>query len=197
MLIYFGIALLGLLLLIVTLVVGELDDLLDFGADGDGIGPFNGKVLAASLTAFGAAGMLATYYDRSPVTGALIAAATAVVIGALAWWLIGLFYKQQATTEFSVSWTRGRLAEVTTAIPEGGLGQVLYRDATGSRQLLARGREGAGIPAGQLVRIVDVVGSTVIVEPATASEQAAPASGAGGNTPERGEAGARGQGAGA
>ncbi len=192
MLIYFGIALLGLLLLIVTLVVGELDDLLDFGADGDGIGPFNGKVLAASLTAFGAAGMLATYYDRSPVTGALIAAATAVVVGALAWWLIGLFYKQQATTEFSVSWTRGRLAEVTTSIPEGGLGQVLYRDATGSRQLLARSREGAGIPAGQLVRIVDVVGSTVIVEPTTASEQA----GAAGSTPERGEAGARGQGAG-
>jgi membrane-bound ClpP family serine protease len=173
MLIYFGIALLGLLLLIVTLVVGELDDLLDFGADADGIGPFNGKVLAASLTAFGAAGMLATYYDRGPVTGALIAATTALVVGALAWWLIGVFYRQQATTEFSASWTRGRLAEVTTAIPEGGLGQVVYRDPTGSRQFLARSRQGAGIPAGQLVRIVDVVGSTVVVEPADETAPAA------------------------
>ncbi|MCM8750327.1 NfeD family protein [Thermomicrobiaceae bacterium CFH 74404] len=193
MLIYFGIALLGLLLLIVTLVVGEIDDVLDFGADGDGVGPFNGKVLAASLTAFGSAGMLATYYDRSPVTGALIAAAAALAVGALAWWLIGLFYKQQATTEFSMSWTRGRLAEVTTAIPEGGLGQVLYRDATGSRQLLARSREGASIPAGQLVRIVDVVGTAVIVEPAGEAEPATRASGAERVAPERGEAGDRGQ----
>lgn len=172
MLIYFGIALLGLLLLVVTLLVGELDGLFDFGADGDGVGPFNGKVLAASLTAFGSAGMLATYYDRGPVTGALIAAAAALVTGAAAWWLIGLFYRQQATTEFSVSWTRGRLAEVTTTIPDGGIGQVLYRDTTGSRQLLARSRSGSGIPAGQLVRIVDVVGSTVVVEPANQSEPA-------------------------
>lgn len=90
-----------------------------------------------------------------------------------------------------MSWTRGRLAEVTTSIPDGGLGQVLYRDATGSRQLLAHSRDGGGIAAGQLVRIVDVVGSTVIVEPAGEAEQA----GAAGSAPERGEAGARGQGA--
>jgi len=193
MLIYFGIALLGLLLLIVTLLVGELDDLLDFGADGDGVGPFNGKVLAVSLTAFGAAGMLATYYDRGPVTGAVIAAVTALLVGALAWWLIGLFYRQQATTEFSAIWTRGRLAEVTTAIPEGGLGQVVYRDPTGSRQFLARSREGAGIAAGQLVRIVDVVGSTVVVEPAGEMAPAPVAGDAGGVVPEREEAEAPGQ----
>ena len=82
---------------------------------------------------------------------------------------------------------------MTTAIPEGGLGQVLYRDATGSRQLLARSREGASIPAGQLVRIVDVVGTAVIVEPAGEAEPATRASGAERVAPERGEAGDRGQ----
>lgn len=167
MLIYFlylAIALLGLLFLAATFLVGEIADAFDVDA-GEGVGPFNGKVIAVALTAFGATGLIATYLNTAPLLSALLAAASALLFGAAAWWLVAFFYRQQATTSFSLQELRGRLAQVSVAIPADGLGYVVVRDATGSRQLLARSTHSTPIPTGHLVRITDIVGTTVVVEP--------------------------------
>jgi len=175
MLVYFlyaAIALIGLLFLAVAFLFGEIGEVFDVDA-GDGVGPFNGKVLAVALTAFGATGLLATYLGATALLSALIAAASALLFGAAAWWLVAFFYRQQATTEFSLSALHGRLAEVTVDIPPDGLGYVVVRDATGSRQLLARSHAGTAIPSGHQVRIVAVVGTTVLVEPVRTSRSTA------------------------
>lgn len=164
-LLYAAIALIGLVFLAVTFLVGEIADLFDTG---EGVGPFNGKVIAVSLTAFGATGLIATYLGAAPLPSALVAAVVALLFGAAAWWLVVLFYRQQATTAVSLAELRDRLAEVTVTIPADGLGYVVVRDATGSRQLLARSAHGAPIPAGRLVRIAEIVGTTAVVAPAEA-----------------------------
>ncbi len=164
MLVYATVAALGLLFLAVTLLVGEIAEVFDTDS-GDGVGPFNGKVLAVALTGFGSAGLLATYFGASVLTSALIAGANALLFGAAAWWLVAFFYRQQATTSFSLAELRGRTAEVSVPIPSDGLGYIVVRDVTGSRHVLARSRSGAAIPAGRAVRIVSVVGTTALVEP--------------------------------
>ncbi len=162
-LLYLAIALLGLLFLAVTFLVGEIADVFDLDT-GDGVGPFNGKVIAVALTAFGATGLIATYLGAAPLPSALIAAVSALLFGAAAWWLVAIFYRQQATTAFSLRELHGRLAEVSVTIPPDGLGYVVVRDVTGSRQLLARSLSGDPIPAGHLVRVTDIVGTTLVVE---------------------------------
>jgi membrane protein implicated in regulation of membrane protease activity len=167
MLLYFALGLAGLLLLVITFVLGEIDDLFDFGSgDGDGVGPFNGKVLATGLVAFGATGMLTTYYNWGTLPSALGAAGAALGVGALAWWLLSILYRQQASSDLSVVSLQGSLVQVTTAIGDGEVGQVLYSGSIGSRQMLARTRAGSSLPIGATARIVEVYGSTVVVEPA-------------------------------
>jgi membrane-bound ClpP family serine protease len=166
MLLYFSLGLIGFLLLIISFIFGELDDLLsiDIFSDHDGVGPFNSKVMAAALTAFGAAGMLTTYYGWGALPSALASAAVALGVGAAGWWMLSLIYNQESSTDFVVSRLKGQLGEVTTTIPADGLGQVLCSGVAGSRQMLARTVDGTVIPVGQTVRIVETIGSTLIVE---------------------------------
>jgi membrane protein implicated in regulation of membrane protease activity len=170
MLLYFALGLAGLLLLAITFVLGEVDNLFDFDfGDGDSVAPFNGKVLATGLIAFGAVGMLTTYYNWGTLPSALSAAGAALGVGALAWWLLSLLYRQQASSDMSVASLEGSLVQVTTAIGDGEIGQVLYSGPIGSRQMLARTRAGSSLPAGATARIVETYGSTVIVEPVDSS----------------------------
>lgn len=132
---------------------------------GKTVGLFTGRVIAAALTVFGATGLLATYLGARLLTGALAATANAVLVSTVAWILIFLLYRQQATTESSVQALLGRSAEVSVAISETDPGYIDVRDATGLRQLLARSHDRSPIPVGQTVRIVAIAGTVVIVEP--------------------------------
>ena len=87
MLIYAGIAAFGLLLLLILLFVGEIfggDH--DFGHDGDigghdgGPSIFSIRIMAAFLTAFGAGGVIARYYDLSHVAASAIGVVCGLVM---------------------------------------------------------------------------------------------------------------------
>lgn len=112
-------ALIGLRFLSVDFPFGEIGEAFDRHT-GDGTGPFNGKVLAVAVTAFGSTGLLATSLGAAALPSALIAAASVLSFGAAAWWLIAFFYRQQATTAFSLRDLDGRIADVTVAVPPDG-----------------------------------------------------------------------------
>lgn len=165
MLLYFAIALLGTLLLVVSAVFGEVFDFFDGagGLDADGHGG-TGKVVALGLTTFGSVGMLTSYYELDPVLGAVISGIAALFFGACAWWLIDRLYKGSASTDVSVSSMAGRRAQVTVNIPSGSVGEVLVTGADSTHHMIAQSRDGTSIPAGTAVRIVETLGSMVLVE---------------------------------
>jgi membrane-bound ClpP family serine protease len=163
-LLYFSIAMVGVLFLLLSIILGEVFDFLGGdGADGD-VHPLSGKIIAVALTAFGTAGMVTSYYDWSVGLSALVSTLSALFLGACAWWLINALQSQTASTDFIVSSTAGRIGEVTVGIPEGSVGEVLVSTNTGTRQLIARSRDGRMIPPGTSVRIAEARGSMIIVE---------------------------------
>lgn len=169
MLLYFVIMALGIILLLTTLVLGEIMDVFDFGIDiGDGTSPLSGPVLGIGLTAFGATGMLTRVYDWPTFLGAVTSGVSALAFGALGWWMLAIIHRQTGSTEQTISSMRGRLGEVTTRISPDGIGEVLLTSSDSTRHMLARSRGGQEIAPGTVVRVVETYGGSVIVEPAFA-----------------------------
>ncbi len=167
MLLYFAIALVGALFLIASVVLGEVLDLSGGDADGfDGdVHPLSGKTIAVALTAFGATGMITTQYGWSPLMSALTSAVAALFLGAAAWWIISSLYRATASTDVHMASLVGRRGQITIGIPAGDVGEVLVTTADSTRHLIARSRNGAEIPVGAAVRVVETIGSAVLVEP--------------------------------
>jgi membrane-bound ClpP family serine protease len=164
MLLYFAIALIGTLFLILSAVLGEVFDFFgDTDVDGD-VHPLSGKVLATAMTAFGATGMITQYYDWGPLLSAVTAAVAALFLGAAAWWGISALQSQTASTDTIVASMRGRTGQVTISIPSGAIGEVQLSSVTGSRHMSARAIDGSGIPAGTAVRVVESAGTVLLVE---------------------------------
>jgi membrane-bound ClpP family serine protease len=164
MLLYFAIALIGTLFLVLSAVLGEVFDFFgDTDVDGD-VHPLSGKVLATAMTAFGATGMITQYYDWGPLLSALTAALASLFLGAAAWWGISALQSQTASTDTIVASMRGRNAQVTVSIPSGAIGEVQLSSVTGSRHMSARAVDGGSIPAGTSVRVVESSGSVLLVE---------------------------------
>jgi membrane protein implicated in regulation of membrane protease activity len=174
MIIYLAIALGGVLLLLISFVVGELFEFLDFDfGDVDGDGPGTTSVIAVGLTAFGAGGMLATNAGWGTGISVLTAATSAIALGALGAWLISYLYSGSAGTDSSLDYLQGRVGEVTTTISANSPGEVLMTTHHATRQTLARSATGQAIPSGTLVRVVNVIGNTLVVEPANLQDAGA------------------------
>jgi membrane protein implicated in regulation of membrane protease activity len=163
MLLYFIIAAAGLLFLIVSLVVGEVLDFLDFDFD-DGVHPLSSKVIAVGLTTFGSVGMITQYYDFNALLSALTSGVAALLLGAVMWWILNALYRGSASTDVNITSMVGRRAQVTVGIAAASVGEVLVAGADSTRHILARSRDGQPIPAGSTVRIVESLGNVVLVE---------------------------------
>lgn len=146
----------GILLLLITLVLGDfLDGALEFGGD-----LISGPAVAAFLGAFGFGGALAL--NAGAGTG------VAVVVGLVVGALIGLgagFASAQLNKGGDESNVRtaslvGRDATVVTAIPDGGFGTVSIVAAGHITSLNARA--GETVAAGTPVRITAVLSPTSV-----------------------------------
>ena len=131
MIIYAGIGAFGLLLLLVMLVGGEI-----FGGDhdlthdvshiGEGGGPsvFSLRIMAAFLTAFGVGGIVARYYNLSHPAASGIGVVAGMGMAGVVYQFAKLLYSQQASSVLRMEGLVGATAEVSVAIPEGGVGQI-------------------------------------------------------------------------
>lgn len=170
MLIYFIIMSIGIILLIVTVILGEVMDVVDLGLEfGDGgTSPLSGPVIGIGLTAFGATGMLTQTYDWPSFLSALTSGVSALSFGALGWWMLAIIHRQTGSTDQSMTSMRGRMGEVTTGISSNGIGEVLLTSSDSTRSVLARSKDGLPIAPGTVVRVVETYGGSVVVEPAFA-----------------------------
>src|SRR5262245_38757130 len=173
MFIYIVIAFVGLLLLLVMLFVGEVfggdHDVghHEIGHDGDAGGPsiFSIRIMSAFLTAFGVGGVVARYYNLSHPAASGVGIVAGVVMAGIVFQFAKLLYSQQASSELRMHGLVGTRAEVSIAIPAGGVGQVVVTSGGARSEHIARSADGRAFARGATVVITSLGGDSVTVGP--------------------------------
>jgi hypothetical protein len=180
MLIYGAIAVIGVLLLLGMLLVGEI-----FGGDHDisahdvavghgdadhGGGPsiFSTRIIASFLTAFGVGGIVARYYDLSHPAASGVGVLAGVIMSSIVYQFAKLLYSQQASSELHMTGLVGMPARVSVAIPAAGVGQIAVSAQGQSSEHIARSADGQAIARNADVVITGLMGDSVVVAPAGA-----------------------------
>ena len=166
--IFLGIAAVGFVFLLISLIFGELFDLFgdgDFDVDHDHGGPgfFSSRVLSVFVTAFGGFGAVAVYYGLSTPAASGVGFLSGVFFGGLIYLFARFLYGQQASTEVRSTDIVGQQARVVVSIPAGGVGQVRCRVGEEVFDKVARSRNGQAIQENALVRVEQNLGDVVIV----------------------------------
>lgn len=167
---YVGFLIMGVVYALLSGAMGWLSDLVsgevhgDVGGHGE-IGhphPISGTTVATFITGFGAGGIVAHYaLGWSTTKGAMLATGTGMALALAAFLVLDwLFSQTQAGSEFRSESVVGRQAEVITAIPEGGMGEVSYVVKGQRETCSARASDGSAIAKGSTVVVENVVGST-------------------------------------
>lgn len=140
----------------------------DHGVGGGEHGvPFLSPQIIFSFTlGFGSAAAIASAYGVKLHWCILIGLAFGLVMAAAVYALFSVIYKQQATSLIETSSTIGKIANVLTAIPSGGSGEIGLQVAGQYRTYLARSRRGE-IAKGARVKVVETQGGELVVEPET------------------------------
>lgn len=158
----------GLALLLLSLVLGELFEGLLGGFDVDaGGGIFSGPVLGAFLASFGFGAALIMYSTGAGAgAGALGGLASGLVVGGLALVMMRTLVNMPTDETVSTRGLEGSQGIVITTIPDDGYGEVTLRHHGEQRKYNARA--GARVVAGTQVRVTAVLSaSAVFVERAT------------------------------
>jgi membrane protein implicated in regulation of membrane protease activity len=166
--IFLGIAAVGFLFLLLSLLFGGLFEHFEGGLDHDldhgGPGFFSTRVISVFVTAFGGFGAIATHYGFTPLPASVIGFVGGIALATPVYGFARFLYGQQATSELRSQDLVGQIARVVVAIPAGGVGQIRCRVGEELVDKIARTREGDQIPENSSVRVEEVLGETVIVK---------------------------------
>lgn len=171
LMVFLGIAGIGFVFLLISLVVGDLFDSfgmdtgLDSGVDGHGF--LDSRVLSVFITAFGGFGAIGIQMGLGIVASSVIGLAGGVVLGGLVSLFARFLYKQQSSSSVTTAQLVGRTAQVIVSIQANNLGQVSCRIGEERVEKLARSKDGKEIKAGSMVRVDEIAGDSLIVSPYT------------------------------
>jgi membrane protein implicated in regulation of membrane protease activity len=175
MLIYAAIGIVGFLVLIGMLVVGDLAGGdhdgghapgFDHGdADSGGPSLFSVRTMAAFLTAFGVGGIVGRYYGLSHPASSGLGVVAGIVMAGIVYQFAKLLFSQQASSEVRMASLVGRTAEVSVAIPAGGVGQVALTVGGERSEHIARSAADKALPRGAEVVVTALRGDSVVVAP--------------------------------
>ena len=158
----------GLLLLVVTLLLGDLVDGLV-----DGFGPdwLSGTALAAFLAAVGFAGALALQAGLSTGPATAVGVGAGVGAGVLAGLLTRSLTREQDTSTPRSGALVGLSATVVSDVPADGYGTVALVVAGHPTRLNARTAGALALPTGSVVRVSAVISASAVqVYPLPASD---------------------------
>jgi hypothetical protein len=168
--IFLAIAAVGFLFLVISFMFGEIFGHGDVGAhggdvhgDAHGVGFFNTRVVSVFITAFGGFGAIGVHLGYSTEISTLIGLVGGAVFGGIIYLFASFLFSQQASSGTLVGDLVGLTAEVSVAIPKGGLGQVRCSLGENVIEKLARTADGEGIPANTTVKIESIAGETLLV----------------------------------
>ena len=163
--VFLGIAGIGFVFLIVSLVFGEIFDFFDHDIDFDHGGPgiLSSRVIAVFVTAFGAFGAIAVNNGMSPGAASGVGLGSGVVFGGVIYFFLRFLFGQQASSDVLASDLVGQTARVIVAIPANGVGQVRCRIGEELVDKIAQSRDGLAIAEHASVKIEQVLGETVVV----------------------------------
>jgi membrane protein implicated in regulation of membrane protease activity len=138
-------------------------------AHGDGttqFSPLSPVVLAMFIASFGGTGLIFMKFLHWPFAFHLpVAAGSGLVIAALVFFFFHkVFSITQASSESMAEEMVGQEAEVTVALPHQGLGEIAYTSRGSRYTNPARTEDGKELPAGTIVRIVKLSGTTYVVQ---------------------------------
>jgi membrane protein implicated in regulation of membrane protease activity len=163
---FLAIAVFGFVFLLAGAIVGDLFEHGDLGHDGgDHGGPsiLSTRVLSGFVTAFGGFGAIAVHLGYGIGTSTAMGFGGGVIFATLVYVFIWGLFSQQASSHVVVDDLVGRNAEVSVAIPKGGLGQVRCTLGDNVIEKIARSKDNEEISANTVVKIETVVGETVLV----------------------------------
>lgn len=162
MLVFLVIGAVGLGVIILSLVVGEVLDGAFEAVDADvGGGVFSTPVLGAFLAAFGFGGALTLYVtDVGAPVAALAGLASGGVVGGVALAIVRSLVNMPTDENVRTVDLVGARGRVVTRVPAGGLGEVTIRHAGQLLKLSAR--SDAELPAGSPVVVTDVMSSSAV-----------------------------------
>jgi hypothetical protein len=169
--VFLAIGAVGVLVLLISLLVGELGEL----GLGDADGPFSVPAIAALLggIGFGGAAAVSLLPEGLPdAVAALLALAAGLVVAVpLAWGAVRL---SRALTDMPTQETLtrshlvGAQGVVLSAVPAGGFGEV--RLALAGQHLKFSARSDAALPTGTPVYVVEALSDTAVEVVSTAPE---------------------------
>ncbi len=164
MLVFLSLAVVGLVLTVVSAFFGH-----DFEAHPEleigGLGFFSLRAMSIFLLTFGTIGALAHWLGRPTLTSSLWGLLAGVGTYALYIVAMTLIRSQQASSLIEDRELPGLTGMVTVAIAEGGVGEVTCRLKGQTTRRVARAASRHAIPEGALVKVREVQGDALLVEP--------------------------------
>ena len=153
---------LGASFLLLSLVLGDVFDFLDFLDFDFGDGFAATPVLFTALAAFGGGGLLAIHAFGAAAGGSVLwGLGSGIVAGALAAALFAVLHRQEAGESFNVGQLVGARGRCTLAIHPGKEGRVAVQFEGLTRSYSASSTE--EIVTGDVVVVLDVVGNSLKV----------------------------------
>jgi membrane protein implicated in regulation of membrane protease activity len=164
--VYLVIGSVGLGLVLLSLILGEIFDGVFEALDLDGGGIFSGPVIGSFLASFGFGAALVMYSTGiGAAGGALSGLATGLAVGGIALVIMRSLINMPTDENVRTTDLVGKTGTVVTRIPPGGMGEVTLTHAGQLMKLNARAAE--SLTAGTTVVVTAVTSaSSVLVKPA-------------------------------
>lgn len=164
---FLAIAAFGFVFLIAGSILGDVFEHGDLAhdADGHGTGPslLSSRILSVFVTAFGSFGAIGIHLGYGVGVSTGMGFGGGVLFGGVIYLFASFLYSQQASSHVRTSDLLGNTAQVSVAIPKGGMGQVRCTLGDTVMEKVARSASNEEIPVNTLVKINSIVGDVLLV----------------------------------
>ncbi len=164
MIVFLSLALVGLFFLLISTMFGDHTDA-HAEVDAGHFGFLSVRMLAVFLTAFGAVGAIARWYEMSSLASSVWGLVAAVPLSAVYALAMRALRSQQASSLVEDGDLVGLIGRVTVTIAPGAIGEVSCTVKAQTARRMARSLGHEAIAEGSIVHVVEVQGDVVVVEP--------------------------------